>query len=299
MSALSPAMRRSWQDNGFLVLPGFYTEAEISAVSAAYARVWTDLPADVVVDTTGDTRRRIRASDLTEAERKQSFKVNDLYLTDQRVREVALAERLVPVLGELLGDQPVVCNTLSLEFGSQQVEHLDTLFMTPQTDGALVATWMALEDVHPDAGPLRYYPESNHIEPYRFSTGSFHVYQPEMEAWGDYMAREVQRHGLAESRFLARAGDLFIWNAWLLHGGAEICQTGLTRNSLVTHYFTAADSRALGCDLRPGRGGGYWMRRPPQPVPTDQPPEPAAPVGIRHRVRELRDRLDAVRHLRD
>ena len=43
-----------------------------------------------------------------------------------------------------------------------------------------------------------------------------------MDRWADYMAGEVERHGLAETRFLAKKGDLFIWDAWLLHGGSEI-----------------------------------------------------------------------------
>jgi ectoine hydroxylase-related dioxygenase (phytanoyl-CoA dioxygenase family) len=46
--------------------------------------------------------------------------------------------------------------------------------MTPATERKLVATWMALEDALPDAGPLRYYPESNQIEPFRFMTGLLH-----------------------------------------------------------------------------------------------------------------------------
>jgi ectoine hydroxylase-related dioxygenase (phytanoyl-CoA dioxygenase family) len=169
--ALTPAQQRSFRDNGFLVIPGFFSESEVSAVQGAYASVWRDLPKDVVVDTEV-SMRRVRARDLTEQERRQPFKINDLYLRDVGLREATLSERLGAILRQLLADDPVICNTLSLEYGSQQADHLDTLFMTPRTDGRLVATWMALEDVQPDAGPLRYYPESNHIEPYRFRTAA-------------------------------------------------------------------------------------------------------------------------------
>ena len=268
MGQLSAAQRRSWRDEGFLVLPGFYEEAELEATSRAYRSVWEELPEDVVVDTE-TTYRRVRAAHLTEQERQSSFKVNDLYLRDEGLRRATLPARLAPVLAELLGDDPVVCNTLSLEYGSQQADHLDTLFMTPRTPGGLVATWMALEDVDADAGPLRYYPESNHIEPYRFDDGGFHVVEPEMPRWADYMAGEVERHGLGEERFLARRGDLFIWDAWLLHGGSEICRPGLTRGSLVTHFFTHHDCEQMGSDLRP-LNGGWWMRRP-GPLPEDEP----------------------------
>lgn len=308
MAAVSTEQRRSFRDNGFLVVPGFFEQVEVDAALEAYESVWRDQPHDVVVDTEV-SMRRVRATDLTESERRQPFKVNDLYLRDVRLREALLSERLGRILRELLSDEPVICNTLSIEYGTQQADHLDTLFMTPRTDGRLVATWMALEDVHADAGPLRYYPESNHVEPYRFRDGSFHVHGWEMDRWADYMAGEVERHGLAETRFLAKKGDLFVWDAWLLHGGSEICTPGLSRSSLVTHYFTRTDCLAMGSDLRP-TPGGWWMRREPpaprnEPAPDDRvdsaelipaaeiphlaapPADPTATLGPR----ELRDRL--------
>lgn len=319
MQPLSARQRRHFSDYGFLVVPGFFTPEEVDRARRAYRRVWEVLPADVTVDTEV-TGRRLRARDLTEEERRQPFKVNDLYLVDEGLRNLVLSEQIGVLIAELLGDSPVICNTLSLEFGSQQADHLDTLFMTPRTEGALVATWMALEDVDADAGPLRYYPESNHIEPYRFESGGFHVLTAEMDRWGDYMAGAVDRYGLAETRFLARAGDLFIWDAWLLHGGSEICRPGLTRHSLVTHFFTASDCRALGSRLRPAPGG-YWMDRPPQSPrdsliasepapPADWQPSPPVLVGAGGAAlpggdaqprpgRRLRERLNALLTMRD
>ena len=70
-------------------------------------------------------------------------------------------------------------------------------------------------------------PQSNHIDPYRFSDGSMHVLEAEMPKWCDYMAEQVDRRGLQEERFLARKGDLFIWSALLLHGGSEIANPAL------------------------------------------------------------------------
>ena len=276
MPQLAGAQRKFFKDCGFLVLPGFFTEDEVSWASSAYDQVWDELPSDVVVDSEA-TGRRVRIRDLTEEERKLPFKVNDLYLRDGDLREAVISERMGTILKELLHDEPVVINTLSVEYGTQQADHLDTLFMTPITPGHLVATWMALEDVDPNAGPLRYYPESNQIEPYRFEDGGYHVVQNEMPRWTDYMATAIQRHGLEESRFVAKRGDLFIWDAWLLHGGTEICKPGLSRRSLITHYFTRTDCETLGADLRPAPGG-WWFKRPPV-APRDEMMEYAVEVA--------------------
>jgi hypothetical protein len=80
------------------------------------------------------------------------------------------------------------------------------------------------------------------------------------------MAEQVGRLGLEEQRFLARRGDLFIWHALLLHGGSRICNPDLTRQSMVTHYWTQTDCEKGSWDLRP-TPGGWWIKRPPQTVP--------------------------------
>jgi ectoine hydroxylase-related dioxygenase (phytanoyl-CoA dioxygenase family) len=260
------------------VLPGFLSEAEIEALGECYERNWTTRPAGVVVDDLV-TGARKALSAVTPADGRHHFKTNDLYLTEPAVRDVTLSERLGKVLAELLGDEPVICNTLNFDRGSQQPDHLDTLYMTPQTTVGLVATWLALEDVTAGSGPLRYWPGSNHIEPLRFSTGSLHVEQAEMGWWSEAMASEVERRGLEQQRFLARRGDLFIWHALLLHGGSAIADPTTTRQSLVTHYWTRSDLAAAHVDLQPC-AGGWWMKKPPlaaDPSPAQAPAAGAAP----------------------
>jgi ectoine hydroxylase-related dioxygenase (phytanoyl-CoA dioxygenase family) len=269
MSVVGSQRRRFWEENGFLVFPGFFSDEDVEAVKAGADRAWREAPPYVIVDDLV-TGRRCRISALDEAERGHHFKTNDLYLTDEDLRTVALSERLGMVLEDLLGDEPSICNTLNFDKGSQQADHLDTLYMTPVTERGLVATWMALEDTSADSGPLRYYPESNQIKPYRFADGSMHTQDAEMPIWADYMAAQVARHGLEEQRFLARRGDLFIWHALLLHGGSEIANSHSTRQSLVTHYWTQSDCETRNLDLRPAPGG-WWINRPPLSVPDSDP----------------------------
>jgi phytanoyl-CoA hydroxylase len=268
--SLSQVQRDHWNDNGYLVVEGFFSETDVKVIEEALVRTWRLRPSNVTVDDLA-TGERLRASQVTDEARKHNFKVNDIYLVDPEVRAVISSERVVALTGELLEDQPVVCNTLNLERGSQQADHLDTLYMTPRSDRGLVATWMALEDTHADAGPLRYWPGSHRIEPFRFSNGSLHVADNEMSHWADYMASSVESHGLAQQTFIAERGDLFIWNALLLHGGSEICNPNLTRNSLVTHFWSKSDCDAGSILTRPTEGGaGFWMDRPSQPIPGEE-----------------------------
>ncbi len=54
-------------------------------------------------------------------------------------------ERLSPVIAELLGGASMVCNTLNLEYGSQQQSHQGTLYMPSRVPNKMVASWIALE----------------------------------------------------------------------------------------------------------------------------------------------------------
>ncbi|MGB3757655.1 MAG: phytanoyl-CoA dioxygenase family protein, partial [Rivularia sp. (in: cyanobacteria)] len=211
------------------------------------------------------TKRRCYVGSLSREEKKHPLKINDLYLNYDKVRSLSLNENLVDILSELLLDKPVLCNTLSLHNGTQQFLHVDSLYMTPLTDEHLAATWIALEDCHPDAGPLVYVPGSHKIPIYRFSTGSAHQVNEEFPRWQEYIEENVHKHGLKEEVFLPKKGDVFIWHAQLLHGGSPINNPHLTRKSIVSHYFTESDCKQLGSKLVPNRGG-YWMDRPPQEV---------------------------------
>jgi hypothetical protein len=255
-----------WNARGVLTLPRFYSDAEIDAVLADYRALWGEGRARVTVDDM-DLGRRMRLRDVpADARASHRFKVNDLYLEQASVRRLALNDRIVPLLQNLLGERPAVCNSLSLEYGTEQDDHVDSLFMTPRTPAHLVAIWVALEDCTPESGLLRYWPGSHRIEPYVFSNGQRHFVPEELGAWQAWMRAQVQQHGLRSELFRANKGDVFVWNAQLLHGGSPIAGRGHTRRSIVFHYFSESDCRAMGCRLVP-ESGGFWIRRAHQPIP--------------------------------
>lgn len=255
-----------WNARGVLILPRFHADAEIEAVRADYRALWHEGRARVTVDDM-DTGRRMRMRDVsTDARKSHRFKVNDLYLEQASVRHLALNDRLVPMLTKLLGNRPALCNSLSLEYGSEQPDHVDSLYMTPRTPADLVAVWVALEDCSPESGLLRYWPGSHRIEPYIFSNGGRHFVPGEMDAWNAYMQGQLREQELRCELFQASKGDVFIWNAQLLHGGSPIAERKRTRRSIVFHYFSETDCRSMGHRLVP-ESGGFWIQRSRQPIP--------------------------------
>lgn len=281
----------AFAQDGVLILPGFFNDAELNTVQVAIDAVKRNRPMDVVIDDLENGDRTVLGLMTQEAVRTHRMKVNDLYLCTAEIRGQALAAGLVPVLWGLLGHVPVLCNSLYLEKGSAQDAHVDALYMTPRTPGHLIAVWVALEDAHEAAGPLEYFPGSHRIAPYVFSSGSHHTQDEEMQEWRAYMDEALARAGLEKRQFLARKGDVLIWHAHLLHAGGAIQDAGRTRKSCVFHYYSEIDARASGFPLIQ-QAGGFWLDRPLQSLPPDVAAQ--LPVSERHYLRRYPDVAAAV-----
>lgn len=247
-----------FERDGFVAVEGYFAHDRIDRAAAAFRRALRDRPREVVVDCLLSGRRSFWA-DAAHSETRH-FKFNDLYLMSGEIRDLALDCGLTSILADLLGDPAVLCNSLNFEKGSSQPKHIDSLYMTPRTPHSLIAAWIALEDVHPDAGPLAYFPGSHKIPLYTFNDGSHHASRDEIVDWFDYIDVQLRLRGLKERKFLARKGDVFIWHSDLVHGGSPIRDPGRTRGSLVCHYFGASDCMARGMDIV-AQNRGYWLRR--------------------------------------
>ncbi len=268
---LSSEQLRHWEDNGFLILKSFFDQKRIDAVNHLVDSLWenrktsgTLLTSDVFIGTPNE--RRIYFRMATNDSRLVSYKLNDLYLENEAILDLNLDPRLCNILRELLGGRPLVFNTLNFERGSQQRDHFDTFYMPPVVPNKMLATWIALEKGSESSGPLRYYPGSHKIPPYRFSNGKFTAIASEMAAFDEYISRNLRDYNLSPTTFFPEAGDVFIWHAQLYHGGTPILNPELTRKSLVTHYFRARDYvLRRGWQFRK-KGDAFYLRKPHQSV---------------------------------
>ena len=244
-SLLAPEQRRFWEDNGYVILEGFFTPNEIAAVNAVVERIMKNPSSSgsATVDPLWGEHagKRFRASEAPPEVFQGPIKINDLFLDEPDVRHLALNERLTKVLAKLLDGAPLVCNSLNFIWGSTQPAHFDTWYMPPPVENKLAVSSICLEDVHPTAGPLFYYPGSHKMTPYRFSHGGIHAVEAEMPACRAYLEEKLKEAKAEPKQFLGKAGDVFIWHGQLLHGGSQITDMSRTRKTLVTHYWRAQD----------------------------------------------------------
>jgi ectoine hydroxylase-related dioxygenase (phytanoyl-CoA dioxygenase family) len=267
ITAAEAELCRKWAADGYLILPGFYPSERLDQVWAEYEAA-------------------IAAGHVTPPD-------EPFYEGDPLPGRVANVHFHVPAMDDMLFD-PGMSRLVSLLLGararpfqtivghksSRQLAHSDSVHMTTHPRGYLAADWIAFEDIHPDSGPLTYYPGSHRL-PYLLSDelgipaepgydGYTRLYEPAIQ-------RLIAERGLEMKTFLPKKGDVLIWHANLLHGGSPTNDPRLSRKALVCHYF--AEGAICYHDL-PGTLAHvqygqdlYTRRRPSNPAPA-----PANPV---------------------
>jgi len=180
-----------------------------------------------------DPSRRVREASVR--------RVQDAWHEDEDVRAIAANPGILALLGTLYGRRAIPFQTLNFPVGTEQKLHSDSNHFSSLPERFMCGVWLAMEDVHPDAGPLTYAPGShrwplitNAMIGRRGEGGQTHSAQAPFEAAWDAL---LEVHGTTQELLLAKKGQALIWAANLLHGGSTQNDKSLTRWSQVTHYY--------------------------------------------------------------
>lgn len=258
--SLSAAQQKIWKDQGYLHLKKAISPTEMAAVRKAVDWQWANPmgnPHQVDVITGPHAGRCFSMNEAPPSVRSEAYKLNNLFLYSEQIRNVALSRTLKPVLAELLNGEPMICNSLNFERGSQQDAHIDSWYMPPPKDEGMVAASITLDPVDDQNGPIFFYPGSHQIPPYRFSDGRLNAIEAEMAACHDYIRGEIEKRNLEVTLYKGQPGDVLIWHGQLIHGGSPIKDFARTRNSLVVHYWRAEDVSQSA--LFRGKGGSAYL----------------------------------------
>jgi len=212
--------RRGLEEDGYCVLRGVLTPEECDAVSASFE--------DYVAS------HRAEADEFVLPTKRHSRLIN-LHLASEAARRAITKPRVMNVLDGFFGDVAYVATSLYFEQSSEQSVHRDTPFFHTKPRLAFAGVWFALEDVHPDAGPLRYFPGGHRLQATPRVVTSKEEIAGAFAAYCAELSERLKAQGLTEHVAFIRKGDCFIWHPELPHGGSPIRSPGLTRRSMVFH----------------------------------------------------------------
>jgi len=248
-------------DHGYVVFPRATDESVIDEYLDFFESAWDVSPNPICVH----HNRKV-----VPMERKYHdlvAKVSDLHSYFPRSGELIFPAPVLRFLTQIYERPPVVFQTMTMRKGSEERLHIDTGPLSLTEPMTMAASWIALENVQARSGEFIFVPGS-HRAPERLHYGTDKAH------WGDDLEyykilnsalQWSQEQGFKMETFMARKGDVLIWHADLLHGGAPIQDQSRTRKSLVAHFmplgvmptfFNCAEVKAV-----PYPGGGYCTDR--------------------------------------
>ena len=260
---------RQWKEHGFFIAKQLISHDHVDAIVSDYHRIWSERPPCRMQ--VGDAYGKLIAELPPHVELREKFRMLDIHSLSEAARKAILHPTIVEFFAAIFERTPVAMQSLLFEYGSEQEPHQDFAFVPAQILSHLGATWIALEDIGPDQGPLSYFPGSHLIDKFDFGNGHYLVKDnPARYAeWITHLRTEMDRLGCKEKHFYAQKGDVLFWHAALVHGGSPISNAAKTRLSLVGHY---SDIIAFPRDYRDqtqkpipvweGRGVCYAWRYP-------------------------------------
>lgn len=231
-----------WHRDGYVVFEGAASSALIDELTLDVGYLFShskNYELDIEIAGT-----HLQVCDVTaERLRDPSVKLNSIHALSLAAAELSLTDVVVDFLAHVFREPPTVLQSLTFFRGSEQAAHMDYPYVRRQTKLAhLAASWIALEDVHPDAGPLIYYPGSHKLDVcgfYDWGSGSIVLEPASVRTPADFA--EFLNRSMAETQIppvahCPKKGDVFIWHGRLVHGGSNIVNVNRSRQSYVTHY---------------------------------------------------------------
>lgn len=207
--------------DGYMILRGFYDKTTVDNVNQEIDRLLNKKEVDF--NYTGR-------------------KLMDAYKDSAIIKQQLTNDRILNLLNFVMGKTVLPFQTINFIEGSEQRAHSDSIHMTTEPQGHLIATWTALETCTEDNGLLFYYPKSHRLpyvtcEHYDSGNTAWRIGEDSYKQYEDKIETVLNENDFERQHFHASAGDVLIWHANLIHGGSPIKKKGTTRRSMVCHYY--------------------------------------------------------------
>ncbi len=241
-----------WMQFGFVVFERAIDPALVDALLkdvddllGAYRSFRIQIDCDLASNVPITTLEEHHVRDLREDRGAIHVRLNDLHNYSTAAKKLSLHRSIVDFLGHVFRAPVVAMQSLFFFKGSEQEAHQDFAFVRSTVASELAASWIALEDVDPGAGPLVYIPGSHALPKFEWGDGMFRTNKSRRTTveFAEFLHAAADRYRQEALRFCPKKGDVFIWHGALAHGGSPATNRELTRKSYVTHYSNADHHR--------------------------------------------------------
>jgi phytanoyl-CoA hydroxylase len=230
-----------WMHYGYVILKGAVEPKLIDAYLADVYDLFDEKCLNVMISAGYNTYTPVK--DWKDPDYyKHGLRIIDFHNSSVCAKKLSLHKNIVRFLTHIFRQQAVLMQSLTFMKSTQQEIHQDFAYVIAEIPSHMCASWVALEDIHPDSGPLIYYPGSHTNPVFDWGDGMYRTGQSTRNdhEFAEHIHSRCREAGQSLEHFTPRKGDVLIWHGNLAHGGALAANPALTRKSYVTHYSTSA-----------------------------------------------------------
>ena len=224
-TGLTPAQKTFYQENGYLVLEGVFSQVECQH----FVEHMEDLH-------TG--RKQLEGFFQQDKYGARTF---NQHLYDPYVLDLLIHPRLRKPLTDCFGGEPEGIQTMHFYEGSEHPLHQDQYYLPD-----CMSAWMAMVRVDENNGPLIVQPGSNRGRlitksdvPMTLQPGETYELQ-QHNRYFPAVKQVFHENGTDAVQVMVNAGDVILFDGKLIHGGAQILKPGTRRHALACHYIPYA-----------------------------------------------------------
>ena len=141
--------------------------------------------------------------------------------------------RLSDVFSSILNDDPKIVQSMYFEGNSATPEHQDSYYLDSETNGEMVAAWIALEKISPKAGRFFICPKSHKIK--LDDPNLYNKIGENHEVYIQSVVQKIKDESLAIRAPILNQGDVLFWNSLTIHGSLDSSDLNNSRSSITCH----------------------------------------------------------------
>ena len=229
-------LQAEWQDDGLVILPNFMPEYFLDRYAEAWLR--------------------------DNANRPRGWPFDVPYMYIPALMDMLAYGPLHEVMEELIEEPMGTHLNLTGWRSTQRNWHQDGYLNPDHVHDFYCAVWIAIDDIHPDAGPFQFI-RGSHTFPVITNGKMLAALKPEQRGdsnWPKYseeILTPIFEQLLIDAElnvesFTAQKGDVLIWHSRLMHRGSTPINPDLERRACIAHYS--------GIDHRPDMPGQALSR---------------------------------------
>lgn len=151
-------------------------------------------------------------------------------------RQIFFHEDLHQCLSKLTGeDEHNLMQTMLFDANTETSPHQDCWYLDTVPNRNLVAAWIALEDIHEEAGRFYVIPKSFEIDFREKNKNSLSVSE-----WCSRIRSYYKNNSHLVVAPALKKGDVIFWNSWTVHGALKTQDASKSRKSLTAHFIPAS-----------------------------------------------------------